>query len=186
MIFLPKPYSAYVGRSTTPFRAVLALLAANFVAPLLVLLVMLVPGLFSPLDQPFSLSGFLPIFGGLVLAGAAIVAPFLWIGGGIIWMFAHGLRKNGPVAAGIAAFAVSVVGTLFWNASMILPGPLGSSFSANGVDIIVDGTLTLAGWMQIGVSILKVGLGAVLSALLIWIIAYKGRPVRPPRDMEAP
>lgn len=160
------------------------MLAGTFAAPFLVLLIMLIPGLFTSLDQPFSLSGFLPMFGGLVLAGAAIVAPFLWIGGGIIWMFAHGLRKNGPVAAAIAAFAVSVVATLFWNASMILPGPQGSSFSANGVDIIVDGTLTLAGWLQIGVSILQVGLGAVLTALLIWIIAYKGRPVRPPRGMK--
>lgn len=99
-------------------------------------------------------------------------------------MFAHGLQRNGPFAAIVAAFTVSTIGVLFSNTSLILPRPSGSSFSANGVDIIVDGTLTLAGWLQIGETILLVGLAAMLTGLMIWAIAYKGRPVRPSRDMQ--
>ena len=184
MRLLAKPYTECVGRSTTPLRAPSALLVATFTAPFLVLTLALAPAFLHSGASAFSDSQMIGRFVWAIVAGAAMITPFLWILGGLIWIFAHGLRRNGPLAAIIAALTVSTIGVLFSNGSPILQGPSGSFFSANGVDIIVDGTFNLAGWLQIGESILLVGLAVMMTGLLIWVIAYKGSPVRPSRDMQ--
>lgn len=164
---LPKPYSEYVGRSTTPLRAILALLAGNILVPFLGGLISLTPGVFQLWGGgTLSIGEVMLLLGWFTLVGAMIVAPFLWIGGGLLWMFAHGLRKNGPLAAISSASVVSTVGVFVLYSS--LTSPLKPAF-------------TLSEWLSIGWSALLINLAACLTSLVIWAIAYKGRPKRPPQ-----
>lgn len=169
---LPKPYSEYVGRSTTPLRAILALLAGNILAPFLVGIIYLAPNGFQlRAEGMLSIGEFLMPLGWFTLVGTIFVAPFLWVGGGLLWMFAHGMRKNGPIAAISSAIVVSTVGVFVLYRSLTLPW---------------KPALTSSEWLNIGWSALLINLAACLTSLVIWAIAYRGRPKRPTKTPKPP
>jgi len=98
-----------------------------------------------------------------------VAAPFLWIIGGVIWMVAHGIHQNGPIAALLAGSGA----TFICGAFITLLASGGSDSSLAGA---FSGFVLLAALSAFG----------ALGAAIVWIIAYKGRPVRRSYGMGKP
>ncbi|MEM9738853.1 MAG: hypothetical protein AAF829_03225 [Pseudomonadota bacterium] len=166
-MILPKPYADYVGRSTTPLRAIFALLVANLAVPLVITGTMFIPAWVTGNADWDTWSANAQQFRSVWMLGAAFAAPFIWIIGGVVWMVAHGTRKNGPAAALLAGGGVAS----FFGALVALLSSVGSDPSLQDA-------------LGAFLSLVFLFLFGAFGAAIVWIVAYKARPVRPSRGME--
>jgi hypothetical protein len=159
---------------TTPFRALSSFFIAAMVGGILTSLAFTAPEILNytpntdfPMKQILSGAGLI-----------AVIGSFIWLFGlvfigGPVWMLLHGVTQRSPVTAVLVGGILSF-GTVFANRTGLFTGNSDlRSYSTGGRDIVIEGKLTNAGWINALELSVMVGIIGVIVAFTLWRVSYR-------------
>jgi hypothetical protein len=155
-------------RVTTQRRAICAVLAGAATGAILTTLSSVVPVALTP--EPYG-----GLEKALGIGIATLVAAFcVWALGilslGVpIWLWAHGRGLRSAWAAITVGAVLPFIATTVLGAASLSGF---TSLSSGGIDEVVNGHLTLAGWGSVVGQALLLALAGALIAMVIWRVAY--------------